>query len=81
MSEDLCRSMFSIVDAMVENAIADVKEEGAGVSCAKGCSYCCHLLVEISWEEARKIAELRGVDYEEIALGTSENVKQLFGIA
>ncbi len=53
----LHKHVFSVLDAMASEAVQDLEEEGARVSCRKGCCFCCHLLVEVSWEEARELAE------------------------
>jgi len=50
------RELFPIIDAMVERAAEEATEEGDEVSCRIGCTHCCHLLIEVSWEEASELA-------------------------
>ena len=56
MSEKKFRHTFTIIDNMVDEAIEEAQEAGDTVTCKKGCAHCCHLLVEVSWEEARELA-------------------------
>ena len=49
--------LLHTIDVMIEDAVSDVKQTGKKISCTKGCSHCCYLLVEISWEEALLMAE------------------------
>jgi Fe-S-cluster containining protein len=44
----LCRRLNGVIDAK----IAALKEAGAGVACAPGCDYCCHLRVDVFAHEA-----------------------------
>ena len=56
MSEQKFRHTFTIIDNMVDEAIEEAGEAGEQITCKKGCAHCCHLLVEVSWEEARELA-------------------------
>lgn len=42
---------------MVDEAVDDLKEADNPITCKKGCDHCCHLLVEISYEEAQALVE------------------------
>ena len=44
----LCRRLNGVIDAKIEA----LKEAGAGVACAPGCDYCCHLRVDVFAHEA-----------------------------
>lgn len=44
----VCRRLNGVVDAKIEA----LKQEGAGVACAPGCDYCCHLRVDVFPHEA-----------------------------
>ena len=60
MTQRLQQHAFPIIDILVKQAVDDINEEGERVSCRKGCSHCCHLLVEVSWAEAMEIAQWLG---------------------
>lgn len=57
MSKDrtINKHIYPIIDVMMEKAEAESKEDGECLSCFKGCSHCCHLLVEVSWDEAEEL--------------------------
>jgi len=63
MFETNFKYVFKIVDNFVDEAVADLQQRGKGVSCRQGCSHCCHLLVEVSWEEAQEL--VRWIDEQE----------------
>ena len=56
MSQDKFHHVFTIIDNMVDTAVSDVVEDGESISCGKGCTHCCYLLVEVCWEEALQLA-------------------------
>jgi Fe-S-cluster containining protein len=43
-------------DSFVEDSIGQLNRRGDSVSCQKGCAHCCHLLIEVTWEEAENLA-------------------------
>lgn len=49
--------LFPIIDQMVNRAISDCREDDEAITCAKGCDHCCHLLIEVSWEEGVELLE------------------------
>ncbi|MCB0339709.1 MAG: YkgJ family cysteine cluster protein [Bdellovibrionales bacterium] len=49
--------IFTIIDNMVDKVACDLTAQGETISCGKGCSHCCYLLVEISHEEATELAQ------------------------
>ena len=57
MKKTTHKHLFPIINAMVDHAIAEVEEGGETVSCKAGCTHCCHLLIEISAEEAYELVE------------------------
>jgi Fe-S-cluster containining protein len=45
--------LLQTIDVMVEHVVNQLEtKQDKKITCAKGCSYCCYLFVEISWEEA-----------------------------
>lgn len=44
----LCQRLNGVVDGKIES----LKQAGAGVACAPGCDYCCHLRVDVFAHEA-----------------------------
>ncbi len=48
--------IYPIIDLMVEESAQELAADGRTISCKKGCSHCCYLLVEITWEEALELA-------------------------
>jgi Fe-S-cluster containining protein len=57
MSQSIYDHVYPVIDLMVDSAVRDIIADGEKVSCAKGCAHCCHLLVEVFWEEARELAK------------------------
>lgn len=51
------KHLFPIVNAMVQNAIAECEDTGDHITCAAGCDHCCHLFIEVSWEEAEELVD------------------------
>lgn len=45
-----------MLDELIDSAVEANKEGGEEITCRIGCDYCCHLLVEIGWEEAQQLA-------------------------
>lgn len=50
------KHVYPIIDIMIDKAVDDVRESGEKISCKKGCDHCCHLLVEVAWDEALELA-------------------------
>jgi len=50
------RTALTVIDKELTLAKAAVKKRGKKISCRKGCSSCCNLLVEVVWEEALELA-------------------------
>ena len=57
MKDTKHKHLFPIINAMIDHAIAEVEEGGQEVTCRAGCTHCCHLLIEISAEEAAELVE------------------------
>jgi Fe-S-cluster containining protein len=49
--------VYPVIDLMVAAAERDIVEDDEIISCRKGCAHCCHLLVEVFWEEARELVK------------------------
>jgi Fe-S-cluster containining protein len=49
----LCRRLNGVIDAQIEA----LQAAGAGVACAPGCAFCCHLRVEVFPHEAAALLE------------------------
>ncbi len=41
---------------MVDETVEAVEDSGQKITCEAGCDHCCHLLIEVSWEEAQELA-------------------------
>jgi Fe-S-cluster containining protein len=50
---ELCRQLNSVID----DAFAEQTKAGAGIACAPGCDYCCHLRVGVFEHEAAALVE------------------------
>ncbi len=48
--------LYPIMDLLIEKTVHALENEGCQITCQRGCAHCCHLLVEISWEEAVELA-------------------------
>ena len=49
---DACVSLATSIDQLIEQAIASLEADGAGIACRAGCSFCCHLRVMLFPHEA-----------------------------
>ncbi len=55
-----CAAVARRLAAVLDGALADAQAGGAGVACASGCTFCCHLRVSVFPHEARALlAHLR----------------------
>ena len=52
MAKSVHTHFFPVLDLMINDAIEETAAQGEHISCHKGCAHCCHLLIEITWEEA-----------------------------
>jgi Fe-S-cluster containining protein len=50
---ELCRQLNSVID----DAFAEQAKAGAGIACAPGCDYCCHLRVDVFEHEAAALVD------------------------
>lgn len=46
-----------IIDAVVDEVAEELAENSEHYSCQKGCSHCCHMYVETTWDEAIALAQ------------------------
>jgi len=44
---DSCVQLTGRIDALMSQAIEYFRQEGAGIACRAGCSFCCHLRVMV----------------------------------
>ncbi len=51
------KDLYSVIDQMIDNAVDELAADNMCISCKKGCAHCCHLLIEVSWEEALELAQ------------------------
>ena len=49
---DSCVQLAGRIDALMSQAIEYFRQEGAGIACRAGCSFCCHLRVMVLPHEA-----------------------------
>ena len=54
-SNEAISSMANEVDAAADKIWADIKSDHPNYDCCKGCSWCCHQNVSITWPELLKI--------------------------
>lgn len=57
MSKNYQKHVYPIIELMVDDAAEEASEDGQEITCRKGCSHCCYLLVEVSWEEAETLVD------------------------
>ncbi len=70
------KHLFPIVNAMVSAAMKSAEEDGECITCEKGCDHCCHLLIEISWEEGEELAEWLATQPEERRRVVEERIER-----
>lgn len=57
MADNPHQHFYPLLDTLLDQAIQEVEEdEDSKISCHKGCDHCCHLLIEVTWEEAMVLA-------------------------
>jgi len=69
------KHLFPLIDQLIEEASEDLAKQGTPVTCRDGCAYCCHLLIEITWEEAMELAHWILDQPDEIKQKFIKNVK------
>jgi Fe-S-cluster containining protein len=52
-----CASLCRSLNGAIEREVAAFTDEGAGIACAPGCDYCCHLRVEVFQHEAAALLD------------------------
>lgn len=67
--------LLHTIEVMVENTVDKIeKDTKRKISCKKGCSYCCYLLVEISWEEAVMLVDWLEAQHPKIKQELIDNI-------
>lgn len=56
MSTTPFKHFHKVLNHLIVKTVNDCDDQDEAITCRKGCSYCCHLLVEIPWEEAAILA-------------------------
>jgi len=49
--------LYPLLDRFMNDAIHELDEAETPISCRKGCSHCCYLLIEVDWYEAMILAK------------------------
>lgn len=57
MTNKIIKHVYPVVNLLIENTVKNCEDENEPIRCAMGCSHCCYLFVEVSWEEASNLAE------------------------
>jgi len=68
--------LLHTIDIMIEHSTDQIHASGETISCEKGCSHCCYLLVEVSWEEATLLAEWIDAQHPKLKEKLIQNIKQ-----
>ena len=68
--------LLETIDVMIEHTVEKVINDNKQISCSKGCSHCCYLLVEVSWEEATLLAEWVEAQHPKIKEKLIKNISE-----
>ena len=72
----LYQRFLRVVDNAMEEAEENLQENGGSFSCGKGCSHCCHMLVETTWDEAIELATWVRAQTNEIQIRLRDKISE-----
>ena len=47
--------LYPLIDLFISKKVGELASIDEPISCQKGCDHCCHLMVEVTWEEAEQL--------------------------